>query len=189
MTANHSIDPDQFLSEHLERAEPDLLRAMLKTFIEALMGAETSAARSRPARRCWEAPSPGPSSSTWSQRGVVIPHTTSNPTPDVRLVSHSFKSFTTDPAVCAALKRLKVAVVVDDSDRFQANDERQANYSGLVNPAGTSGLTLIDKGATAAIYRVGDCKGSTRPLQPGQSRASTSPTRQGHHVYAPNAPG
>ena len=43
MTANHSIDPAQFLSEHLERAEPDLLRAMLKTFIDALMGAEADA--------------------------------------------------------------------------------------------------------------------------------------------------
>src|SRR5664279_3419277 len=43
MTANHSIDPAQFLSEHLERAEPDLLRAMLKTFVDALMGAEADA--------------------------------------------------------------------------------------------------------------------------------------------------
>ena len=43
MTANHSIDPAQFLSEHLERAEPDLLRAMLKTFIDVLMGAEADA--------------------------------------------------------------------------------------------------------------------------------------------------
>jgi putative transposase len=43
MTANHSIDPAQFLSEHLEHAEPDLLRAMLKTFVDALMGAEADA--------------------------------------------------------------------------------------------------------------------------------------------------
>lgn len=41
MTANPSIDPAGFLAEHLERAEPDLLRAMLKTFVEALMAAET----------------------------------------------------------------------------------------------------------------------------------------------------
>jgi transposase-like protein len=40
MTANPSIDPAGFLAEHLERAEPDLLRAMLKTFVDALMGAE-----------------------------------------------------------------------------------------------------------------------------------------------------
>ena len=31
------------LAEHLERAEPDLLRALLKTFVEALMGAEADA--------------------------------------------------------------------------------------------------------------------------------------------------
>jgi putative transposase len=43
MTANPSIDPASFLAEHLERAEPDLLRAMLKTFVDALMGAEAEA--------------------------------------------------------------------------------------------------------------------------------------------------
>jgi putative transposase len=43
MTADASIDPAGFLAEHLERAEPDLLRAMLKTFVDALMGAEADA--------------------------------------------------------------------------------------------------------------------------------------------------
>ena len=43
MTANPSIDPASFLAEHLQRAEPDLLRAMLKTFVDALMGAEADA--------------------------------------------------------------------------------------------------------------------------------------------------
>src|SRR4051812_6922601 len=43
MTAVPSIDPAQLLGEQLERAEPDLLRALLKTFVEALMGAEADA--------------------------------------------------------------------------------------------------------------------------------------------------
>ena len=44
MTANpNSIDLPTFICEHLERAEPDLLRLMLKTFAEALMGAEADA--------------------------------------------------------------------------------------------------------------------------------------------------
>jgi len=43
MTASPSIDPASLLAEHLERAEPDLLRAMLKTFIDALMGGEVEA--------------------------------------------------------------------------------------------------------------------------------------------------
>ncbi|MEP7369267.1 MAG: DUF6541 family protein, partial [Dermatophilaceae bacterium] len=94
----------------------------------------------------------------WSGHGVVIPHTSSNPTPDVALVSKQFKSFTTDPAVCAALKRLKVGVVVEDRDLFFVDDIRQADYSGLVNLSRTPGLTPIDRGLTVAIYRVGDCQ-------------------------------
>src|SRR3954462_12631543 len=43
MTAVPSIDPAQLLGEQLERAEPDLLRALLKTFVEALMCAEADA--------------------------------------------------------------------------------------------------------------------------------------------------
>jgi len=44
MTANpNSIDLSTFVSEHLERAEPDLLRSILQTFVEALMGAEADA--------------------------------------------------------------------------------------------------------------------------------------------------
>jgi putative transposase len=44
MTANpHSIDLSSFMSEHLERAEPDVLRSLLRTFVQALMGAEADA--------------------------------------------------------------------------------------------------------------------------------------------------
>jgi hypothetical protein len=97
-------------------------------------------------------------SAVWSGHAVVIPHTSSNPTPDIRLVALRFKSFTTDPSVCAALKRLKVGAVIDDLDRYQARDDRQSSYSGLVNLQTTAGLTPIGHGASAVIYRVGDCK-------------------------------
>jgi hypothetical protein len=44
MTANpHSMDLSSFVADNLERAEPDLLRSMLSTFIQALMGAEADA--------------------------------------------------------------------------------------------------------------------------------------------------
>jgi transposase-like protein len=43
MTAKTSIDLTGFLDEHLAQASPDLLRSMLKTFAEALMGAEAEA--------------------------------------------------------------------------------------------------------------------------------------------------
>jgi transposase-like protein len=43
MTANPSIDPARFLHDQLATASPDLLRDLLTTFIDALMGAEVDA--------------------------------------------------------------------------------------------------------------------------------------------------
>ncbi len=43
MTDVHFIDPEQFLSAQLAEASPDLMRSMLSTFIQALMGAEADA--------------------------------------------------------------------------------------------------------------------------------------------------
>jgi len=43
MTVTTSIDPALPWGEQIDRAEPDLLRALLKTFVEALMGAEADA--------------------------------------------------------------------------------------------------------------------------------------------------
>jgi putative transposase len=43
MTAPVSVDAAAFLREHLESASPDLLRAMVKSFAEALMSAEADA--------------------------------------------------------------------------------------------------------------------------------------------------
>jgi putative transposase len=39
----HSIDLPAFMAEHLQRADPDLLRSMLYTFVQALMSAEADA--------------------------------------------------------------------------------------------------------------------------------------------------
>ena len=43
MTAPSSIDPAQFLHEHLAQASPDLLRDMLTTFVNTLLSAEADA--------------------------------------------------------------------------------------------------------------------------------------------------
>jgi transposase-like protein len=43
MAAAPSIDLSGWMTEHLEQASPDLLRAMLSSFIEALMGADADA--------------------------------------------------------------------------------------------------------------------------------------------------
>ena len=39
----NSIDLPAFMAEHLQRAEPDLLRSMRSTFVQALMSAEADA--------------------------------------------------------------------------------------------------------------------------------------------------
>ncbi len=39
----NSIDLPAFMAEHLQRVEPDLLRSMLSTFVQAFMSAETDA--------------------------------------------------------------------------------------------------------------------------------------------------
>ena len=43
MTVTSSIDPALPWAEQIDRAEPDLLRALLQTLVEALMGAEADA--------------------------------------------------------------------------------------------------------------------------------------------------
>ena len=43
MTAPASIDVSGWLHEQLDQASPDLLRAMVSTFVQALMGAEADA--------------------------------------------------------------------------------------------------------------------------------------------------
>ena len=43
MTAVRSIDPEQFLAEHLAQASPDLMRELLSTFIQTLLSADADA--------------------------------------------------------------------------------------------------------------------------------------------------
>lgn len=40
MAAPHSLDVHVLVREHLERASPDVLRELLKTFVDMLMSAE-----------------------------------------------------------------------------------------------------------------------------------------------------
>jgi len=42
-TDAHFIDPSQFLSDQIAEASPDLLRSMLSTFMQAMMGADADA--------------------------------------------------------------------------------------------------------------------------------------------------
>ena len=48
MTALPIIDPALPWAEQIDRAEPDLVRHLLKTFVQALMGAEADAMSAAP---------------------------------------------------------------------------------------------------------------------------------------------
>ena len=43
MAVPNMMDPREWLPQHLAEADPDLVRSMLQTFVEQLMGAEASA--------------------------------------------------------------------------------------------------------------------------------------------------
>jgi putative transposase len=43
ITSVNLIDPESFVADQLAAASPDLLRSLLSTFIQALMGAEADA--------------------------------------------------------------------------------------------------------------------------------------------------
>lgn len=47
MTSGPSIDVSGWLEEHLGQASPDLLRAMVRSFAQALMSAEADACAAR----------------------------------------------------------------------------------------------------------------------------------------------
>lgn len=94
-----------------------------------------------------------------SGRQVVFPHMVTTNDAQRVLLMRSFDRFTTDPAVCRAVKSLHVRIVVDDSHKFDAasSGARIAQYTGLNHLATTPGLTLLGHSRTASVYRVGDC--------------------------------
>jgi hypothetical protein len=83
MTAPKSVDPAGLLREQLESASPDLLRAMVKTFADALMSAEATPSaehRTGSAATSGSTPAmgtgrgsetPGPARSSWPSRNCA----------------------------------------------------------------------------------------------------------------------
>ena len=85
MTSAQPIDPSQYLAGKLAAASPDMLRSMLSTFIQALMGAEADAvcgagygersaerANSRNGYRRIGTSTPGPAPLTWRSRNSAL---------------------------------------------------------------------------------------------------------------------
>lgn len=94
-----------------------------------------------------------------SGRQVVFAHMVTTDDAPRALLKRSFDRFTTDPAVCRAVKALHVRVVVDDSHKFGLPlfSGQVAQYTGLNHLATTAGLTVLGRSTTATVYRVGAC--------------------------------
>lgn len=77
---------------------------------------------------------------------------------DLVLVAAKFNQYQSDPAVCAAVERLHVGVVVTGSIFFQADPVSLRPYAGFDHLGAVPGLTQIDSGGGAAAYLVGSCR-------------------------------
>lgn len=94
----------------------------------------------------------------FSGHAVLWPTMSPKNDADRALLVERFRDFATDPAVCAAVKRQHVAVVVTDSQLFWA-DIGAVDYPGFDDLSGVPGLTKIDQAGTATAYVVGECSG------------------------------
>ncbi|MGN6161473.1 MAG: DUF6541 family protein [Marmoricola sp.] len=76
---------------------------------------------------------------------------------DRKLVAMSFNRYQADPAVCAAVKRLKIGVVVTGDHFLMETPAQFRRYAGFENLAAIPGLTAIDSGGDATAFRVAPC--------------------------------
>jgi hypothetical protein len=98
----------------------------------------------------------------YSGHDVVFPHLNNQDKPDAELLGRDFKNFMNDKAVCAAVKRENVVAVVEDYERYWANDYRQERFSGLEDLWGTPGLKFKAASGTTLLYTLADCSATAR---------------------------
>lgn len=94
-----------------------------------------------------------------SHRPSVFGHLKNVLSPEQKLVGKQFKSFTTDPAVCRAVKDLHIGYAVEDAGEPVATREPEwSPYTDLNGLAGTPGLTPVLTEGLVTVYRVGPCR-------------------------------
>lgn len=92
-----------------------------------------------------------------SGREPVFGHLVTTPDADRALLKERFNQLDSDPAVCAAVRRLHVGYATEDTDYFQPWDRRTRTYPGLVDLQKVRGLTPIAHEGSVTIYRVTGC--------------------------------
>lgn len=78
---------------------------------------------------------------------------------DLVLLGTRFDQYRSNPAVCTAVKRLNIGIVVTGRHFFMETPGRRAWFAGFANLATVPGLTKIDSGGGATAYRVASCRG------------------------------
>jgi hypothetical protein len=92
-------------------------------------------------------------------REAVFPHLVGRWGADRDLLARSLRSVSTDPGVCAALRRLSVQYVLVGKPRFWSGDPRRRRYAGL-EVAGREGFTRVGGGGGLSLWRVTACEGT-----------------------------
>lgn len=92
-----------------------------------------------------------------SGRTVVYPTFTTGGTPDSVLVARQFNDYQRDPAVCAAVQRLRIVVVVTGHHLKRQDAEQHYKFDGFKHLRRTPGLTIIDSGGGATAFHVAPC--------------------------------
>ncbi|WP_029210692.1 DUF6541 family protein [Arsenicicoccus bolidensis] len=92
-----------------------------------------------------------------SGREPVFGHLVTTLDADRTLLKERFNQLDSDPAVCAAVRRLNVGYATEDKDYFQPWDRRTRTYPGLMDLQNVRGLTRVAHEDSVAIYRVTGC--------------------------------
>ncbi len=92
-------------------------------------------------------------------RRILFPHFASSDEPDRLLVRKQMKDYYNDPAVCAAVKRLKVELVFEDADPLRTWPPDWRVFPGLNGVDGAPGLQLVAAENGWRAYKVLPCQG------------------------------
>jgi hypothetical protein len=92
-----------------------------------------------------------------SDRSVVFPHLTGTWSADENYLMTHFNELNSNPRVCALLNKHGVHYFYDDSRIYFKGNAQEVRFSKLSAKGLGSGLTEIDHGGTARLYRITAC--------------------------------
>lgn len=164
-------------------AEPNAARVALGYRDGYLSGAERDFVEALPR---WVPPGIVVAGSPWNgsamvyalaDRPVLFPHLMGRWSPDQQLLATRLGRGLQEPAVCAAVHRLRVGFVLDGASVFWPGDGRQVRYSGLSGLAGRTGFEKVASGGRLTLYRVRPCASAPSAASPGPAPVVTSFSR------------